>query len=152
MLAVTGNLTKPINQMMLNFQLSQGQLLQNQRLIPLHKVKGFADDLTVISSDVDSHQVVQSSLVLKAGDICFEFQPVKCVSLHFNGHCVVSSTQFSISTGSTVNICNINCTKFLGKTIGVSLTATCKLASANMKQQILMHLKCIWWLYYQRGI
>jgi len=25
--------------------------------------------------------------------------------------------------------------------IGVSLSATCKLASANMKQQILMHLK-----------
>ena len=80
----------------------------------LHKVKGFADDLTVSSSDVDSHQVVLSSLVLKAGDICFEFQPIKCVSLHFNGH-VVSSTQFSMSSGNTVNICNISCTNFLVK-------------------------------------
>jgi len=68
----------------------------------LHKVKGFVDDLT------DSHQVVLSSLVLKAGDKCFEFQPVKCVFLHFNGHRVVSSTQFSMRPGNTVNICNIN--------------------------------------------
>ena len=64
-------------------------------------MKGFAYDLTIISSDVDSYQVALSSLVLKAGDICFEFQPIKCVSLHFNGRHVVSSTQFSMSTGNT---------------------------------------------------
>ena len=75
----------------------------------------------VISGDVDSHQIVLSSLVMKAGNICFEFQPIKCVSIHFNGRHVVYSTQFSMNNGNTVNICNINCTKFLGKTIGVSL-------------------------------
>ena len=84
-------------------------------------MKGFADDLTVISSDVNSYQVVLSSLVLKVGNICFEFQPVECVFLYFNGRHVISSTQFSVSNGSTVNICNINCTKFLGKTIPCQL-------------------------------
>ena len=74
-------------------------------------MKGFAEDLTVISSNVDSHQVVLKSLVLKAEDICFEFQPVKCESLHFNGRRVVPSTLFSMNTGNTVNICNIDCTR-----------------------------------------
>ena len=109
----------------------------------LHKVKGFADDLTVLSSDVASHQRVLSLLVLKARDLCFEFQPAKCVSLHFNGHHVVASTQFSMTNGNTINICDINCTKFLGKTIGTSSLATRKLASDDMRQQILLYLQRI---------
>ena len=34
----------------------------------MHRAKGFADDLTVISKDVKSHQQALSSLVLKAID------------------------------------------------------------------------------------
>ena len=124
MLVVSGSLTELINLLILSPQLPQ-------RLPPmyqicsssLHKVKGFADDLTVISDNVDSHQLVLRSLVLKAGEICLKFQPAKCVSLHFNGHRVVPSTQFSMINGNTVNICSVNCTKFLGKTIGVSFLA-----------------------------
>jgi len=109
----------------------------------VHKAKGFADDLTVISNRVDLHQQALTSLVLKAADICFEFQPPKCVSLHFNGHRVVPTTEFSMSDGKTINICSISCTKFLGKTIGTSPTATCKLASDNIKQQVLLYLQRI---------
>ena len=68
----------------------------------VHKAKGFAHDFTVISSKVDLHQQALTSLVLKAADICFEFQPPKCVSLHFNDHRVVPTTEFSESTGNTV--------------------------------------------------
>ena len=106
-------------------------------------MKGFADDLTVISDNVDSHQLVLRSLVLKAGETCLEFQPAKYVSLHFNGHRVVPSTQFSMINGNTVDICNVNCTKFLDKTIGVSFSATRKLASDDMKQQVLLYLQRI---------
>ena len=109
----------------------------------MHKAKGFADDLTVISSKVDSHQQALTSLVLKAADIYFEFQPSKCISLRFNGHHVMPTTEFSMSTGNTINICSIYCTKFLGKTIGISPTATRKLASDNIKQQILLYLQRI---------
>ena len=35
--------------------------------------------LTVISSKVDLHQQALTSLVLKAADICFEFQRPKCI-------------------------------------------------------------------------
>ena len=88
----------------------------------MHRANGFADDLTVISKDVKSHQQALSSLVLKAIDICFEFQPPKCISLYFNGHRMLSSTVFSMAAGNTINICNVDCTKFLGRTIGVSPT------------------------------
>ena len=73
----------------------------------VHKAKDFADDLTLISSKVDFHQHSPTSLVLKAADICFVFQPSKCVSLHFNGHRVVPTTEFSMSNGNTINICSI---------------------------------------------
>ena len=89
----------------------------------VHKAKGFADYLTVISSKVDLHLQALTSLLMKAADICFEFQPHKCISLNFNGHLVVPTTEFSMSNGNTINICSINCTKFLGKTIGISPTA-----------------------------
>jgi len=48
-----------------------------------------------------------------------------------------------MSNGRTINICNINCTKFLGKTIGISPTATHKLASDNIKQQAQLYLQHI---------
>ena len=76
-------------------------------------------------------------------DICFEFQPPKCISLYFNGHRMLSSTVFSMAAGNTINICNVDCTKFLGRTIGVSPTIARSVASANMKQQILQFLQSI---------
>ena len=48
-----------------------------------------------------------------------------------------------MSTDNTINICSINSTKFLAKTIGISPTATRKLASDNIKQQILLYLQRI---------
>jgi len=57
----------------------------------LLKAKGFADDLTVISKDTKSHQRILSSLVLRASDVCLEFQPPKCISLNFNGHRMMCS-------------------------------------------------------------
>lgn len=72
--------------------------------LSLHKVKGFADDLTVFSSDVGSHQQVLTLLVLKVSDLCFEFQPAKCVLLHFNGCHVVASTQLLMTTGNTIHL------------------------------------------------
>ena len=87
--------------------------------------------MTVISKDVKSHQQALSSLVLKAIDICFELQSPKCISLYFNGHRMLSSTVFSMVAGNTINICNVDCTKFLGCTIGVSPTIARSVASAN---------------------
>ena len=94
-------------------------------------------------NSIKSHQQVLSSLVSKEMDICFEFQPQKCISLNFNGHCMISSTVFSMENENTINICNVDCTKFLGHTIGVSPNIAQNIASANMKQQILQFLQLI---------
>ena len=56
---------------------------------------------------------------------------------------MVSSTVFSMADGNTVNICNVNCTKFLCRTIGISAATTRKMASANIKQQIIPFLQRI---------
>ena len=48
-----------------------------------------------------------------------------------------------MTNGNTVNICSINWTKFLGKTIGVSFLAAHMLASNNTKQQALSVLMIV---------
>ena len=48
-----------------------------------------------------------------------------------------------MSNGNTNKLCDVNCTKVLGKIIGYSSSATKKLASDNMKQQILGYLQHI---------
>ena len=59
-------------------------------------MEGFADDIIVIFSSVKEVLIL---LELKAG---VEFQLAKCVSLHFNGCHIVSSTQFVMSSGHTI--------------------------------------------------
>ena len=48
-----------------------------------------------------------------------------------------------MADGKTINICNVNCTKFLGRTIGMSPAVARKSASTNMKQQIIQFLQRI---------
>ena len=59
------------------------------------------------------------------------WQPCDYWSIYFNGHHMVSSTVFSMAAGNTINICNVDCTKFLGRTIGVSPTISQSVASAK---------------------
>jgi len=71
------------------------------------------------------------------------FQSSKCISLNFNGYRMISSTVFSMADGKTINICDMKCTKFSGRTIGISPTIARKSASTNMKQQIKQFLQRI---------
>jgi len=48
-----------------------------------------------------------------------------------------------MADGKTINICDVKCTKFLGRTIGISPTIARKSASTNMKQQIIQFLQRI---------
>ncbi|XP_065903961.1 uncharacterized protein [Dysidea avara] len=76
-------------------------------------------------------------------DICYEFQPQKCISLNFNGHRMISSTVFSMADGNTINICNVECTKFLGRTIGVSPIFLKRLLLPTWNLRFLQHIyKC----------
>ena len=50
-----------------------------------HKVKAFADDLTLISSDLAAHQDDLLSLDSACLELGLEIRPDKCTSLHFTG-------------------------------------------------------------------
>ena len=56
-----------------------------QRFSSPHKVKGFADDLTVLSSSKTEHENTLSDVNQKCNDICLEIRADKCVSMVFDG-------------------------------------------------------------------
>ena len=95
-----------------------------------HSLKGYADDVTLISNDVDVHTSVLQTIDQKAADLDLFFKPVKCVSYLFNGSKIIPQG-ISLSNGVTRSIVEGE-TKFLGKLIGVSLSATKRAAGTRM--------------------
>ena len=87
-----------------------------------HLLKWYADDVTLISTDFDSHTSVLQTLDKKATDLDLSFKPTKCVSYLFDGTKIISQG-ISLSNGATRVIVEGE-TKFLGKLIDVSLSAT----------------------------
>ena len=50
-----------------------------------HSVKGYADDVTLISNDLATHVSVLQAVDQKASDLDLSFKPQKCVSYLFDG-------------------------------------------------------------------
>jgi len=50
-----------------------------------HLVKGYADDVTIISNNSDSHVSLLQTVDQHAGDLDLSFKPAKCVSYLFDG-------------------------------------------------------------------
>ena len=95
-----------------------------------HSLKGYADDVTLICDDFDTHKSVLQHIDSKASDLDLSFKPAKCVSFLFNGAKLLSQG-IALSKGMTRSITDGH-TKFLGKVIDVSLSATKKTASKRM--------------------
>ena len=95
-----------------------------------HSLKGYADDVTLISDDFDTHKSVLQLLDLKATDLDLVFKPAKCISFLFNGAKLLSQG-IALSNGMTRSITEGH-TKFLGKVIDISLSTTKKTASKRM--------------------
>ena len=87
-----------------------------------HGVKGFADDLTVISPNKEQHKITLAVLVRKCKDLGLQIRADKCVSMVFNGHSMVDST-FDVGDGVTKNI-REQPTKFLGCVVASSPKAS----------------------------
>ena len=92
-----------------------------------HSVKGYADDVTILSNNIDTHVSVLQTVDQRVGDMDLSFKPTKCVSYLFDG---IKQFQNGIplSKGTTRSIIEGG-TKFLGKLIDVSLSATKKAAN-----------------------
>ena len=101
-----------------------------------HKAKGFADDLTILSSNPTEHQSALSELDQKGNDpglstcIC----PDKCVSLALHEGSVTKKG-FNIGISQTTNLCD-KPAKFLGSTIAVSSLQAKKKASFDLLSKV----------------
>ena len=95
-----------------------------------HSLKGYADDVTLISCDIDVHKSVLQTIDLRAADLDLTFKPSKCISFLFDDTQVVQKG-LPLSKGSTRPITEGQ-TKYLGKLFDVSLSATKKAASKRL--------------------
>ena len=95
-----------------------------------HKVKGFADDLSVFSFSKDDHQQALTVIDEKCSSIGLEIRPDKCFSLLITkGR--VTNPKFDIHGFPTSNI-KSNPTKFLGRILGASTSNSKKLSSSSL--------------------
>ena len=74
------------------------------RLSTTHKLKAFADDLTVISSSKEDHQSALTKINSYCLDLGLTLKPFKCVSFVFDGKRANKSDTFFIGDGKSINI------------------------------------------------
>ena len=96
-----------------------------------HSLKGYANDVTLISTDFDAHTSVLQTL---DNDLDLSFKPAKCVSYLFDGTKIISHG-ISLSNGAGRSIVEGK-TKFLDKLIDVSLSAPKRVAGTRMKTRL----------------
>ena len=99
-----------------------------------HSMMGYADDVTLVSDNFDIHVSVLQTVDRRACDLDLSFKPVKCISYLFDGSKCLQKG-IVLSKGVTRSITEGG-TKFLGKLIGVSLSATKRSANKRMVGRI----------------
>ena len=99
------------------------------------KVKGFADDLTIINNNSEDHQRILTYINNCCLDVGLTIHPDKCYSAVFNGKKVVSHLPFTIGSGQTRDICKYS-TTFLGSTVSHSFHQSMTQASEAFFYQI----------------
>ena len=78
-----------------------------------HKTKAFADDLTIISSSIHSHQAVLDITTQRCMEIDLQIRPDKCTSILFDGKKLLTNSSMPLPCGKTRDIRSAP-TKFLG--------------------------------------
>jgi len=99
-----------------------------------HSVEAYADDATLISDSLEAHISVLQQVDQKAQQLDLSFKPSKCVSYLFDGHSY-RKEGIQLSGGSTRSITEGG-TKFLGKSLDVSLSATKAAAKKKMTDKL----------------
>ena len=105
----------------------------NQLSAP-HKVKGFADDSTVISSSTEDHQRALHALAHFCTDLALTLKPPKCVSFVYDGRQVDKRTTFYLGDGKTRNIAS-GPTRFLGQTLCHTPLSTAQEAGKRLSSE-----------------
>ena len=99
-------------------------------------MKGFADDLSVFSSNISEHQSLLSDLSTYSQDLDLTLRPDKCISVIFNGNKMDHKITFSLANGSTCNIGKAP-TKILGKMTAGSSSLTKQTVATKLDSKII---------------
>ena len=101
-----------------------------------HCVKGFADDLTIISQYEQDHASVLRTVSKKCSDIDLEIRPDKCLSVVYNGSKVKKTYSFPIEEGHTRNLSG-DAASFLCHKLANSLSVQWKLSNEKITNHFL---------------
>ena len=105
-----------------------------------HKVKGYADDLTIISSTPAERQEVITHVDNRCKDVCLNIRPDKCHSLLFDGKAACKGPVINVGGGTTSNI-KEKCTTFLGSIFASNAKARKKACNDKFAQEFTVRLK-----------
>ena len=106
-----------------------------------HKIKAFADDMSVITASKSDHQKALTDIDTACCDLGLRLKPAKCISIVLeNGK--VQKDSFQLATGNTRSI-TAGPTKFLGQTLAATESLTKKSANIKLKVTINEGLKQI---------
>ena len=99
-----------------------------------HKIKGYADDLTLISSDKEDHRNILSRIDLCASDLDLAIRADKCYTLSLKG--LKQDKKFSVTlvSGKTNPISKAG-TKFLGRYIACTPKSTTTLCNNSISSK-----------------
>ena len=105
-----------------------------------HKVKGYADDLTVISTSPVELQETVNLVEVRCKDVCLNIRPDKCYSLVYDGK---AATRFPCITASGGSITSIveKSTTFLGSIVACNSKSRKKVANCAFSTILTTHLQ-----------
>ena len=101
-----------------------------------HKLKAFADDLTIISIDKDKHRDALQHLDFCALDLDLEIRADKCYSLLISSGKCTRGYNVALHSGHTQDLSSSSVgTKFLGRVVAGTERLTKSLASSNLSRK-----------------
>ena len=107
-----------------------------------HTVKGFADDITVISPSISAHSSVLKIIDQNASSLDLHLKPEKCVSFVYDGKVIDKTSTLPLSHGSTRNISEAPW-KVLGHILAVSPTGSRRASAKRLERKLLSAVKNI---------
>ena len=103
-------------------------------------MKGFVDDITIISANRSEHQEILSFTDGRCREVYLCIRPDKCFSVVFDGKSVAKNSSFDVGGGQTASI-REHPTTFLGSTVCHSLQSSKRSASESFLKGFLASLR-----------
>jgi len=84
-------------------------IITNTRHSKTHKVKAFADDLSVFSASMKDHAAALQAIDEHCSDLDLTLKPSKCVSFVYDGKKMLGNATFPLKEGSLSSFAQMHC-------------------------------------------